>query len=221
MKKNSLPGQNNGGINLILKLACFALIAYMAAGFVSCTSTQVKRVGAEQQRDLSGKWSANDVREIARKLIDDCLASPRVNTLVQDWKRAHRNQNPACVVGNFKNSSSEHIDTNILARALETAIMNSGKLDFVAGGAVREQLRGERIQQAQNASEATAAAIGNETGAAFMLSGDVKAMLDQDGNKSFRNYFVDAQLTNVETGRIVWQGQAEVTKEVIRPKSRM
>ena len=203
------------------KMVCAACAVFLMVSFSGCSSApKVKRVEAGEQRDLSGRWSANDVRAIAGKLLDDCLGSPGVNRQIQDWKRSNRNENPTCIVGNFRNSSSEHIDTNILSRSLETAILNSGVLDFVAGGNVRDQIRTERQEQQVNASEKTAAALGNETGATFMLSGDVKSMIDQAGNKSYRNYFVDAQLTNIETGRIVWQGQAEVAKEIKQPGAR-
>jgi uncharacterized protein (TIGR02722 family) len=199
--------------------------AVTVSGFLSLSltgcATQVTRVSASQQRDLSGRWSMTDVREIAGNLLKDCLGSSRVNRLVQDWQRAHRGQNPKCIVGLFRNTSSEHIDTTILSSALEKAIMDSDTLDFVAGGDTREQIRSERQEQQTNASEATAARLGNETGAAFMLSGSVKAMLDQEGNRSFRNYIVDAQLTNIETSDIVWRGRAEINKEVVRSKSRL
>ncbi|MDR2601015.1 MAG: penicillin-binding protein activator LpoB [Spirochaetaceae bacterium] len=206
-------------ISNFVNLYFIASVLIAALCFSSCASVQ--RVSADQQKDLSGRWSANDVREIAKTLIGDCLDSPAVSRLVREWKNNHGGQNPSCIVGDFRNSSSEHIDTGILSRALQTAIMNSGDLDFVADKTLRAGLREERQDQQTNASETTALALGKETAAAFMLSGEIKSMLDQAGNKAYRNYFVDAQLTNIETNRIVWQGQAEVTKEIVRAQSRL
>ncbi|MDR0552113.1 MAG: penicillin-binding protein activator LpoB [Spirochaetaceae bacterium] len=203
-----------------MKKTFVCILTAIAVFSLSACATKVTRVGASQQRDLSGRWSMTDVREMAGSLLNDCLASSRVDRLVQDWRRGHRGQNPKCIVGVFRNTSSEHIDTNILSDALETAIMNSDRLDFVASGDMREQLRNERQEQQTNASEATAARLANETGAAFMLSGTVQSMLDSEGSRSFRNYIVNAQLANVETSEVVWRGRAEVTKEIIRSKSR-
>jgi TolB-like protein len=101
---------------------------------------------------------------------------------------------------------------------MEVAIFNSGVLDFIAGGAVRDALRTERLDQQSNASEATAARVGHEIGADFVLTGSVKAIVDQAGNRSVRTYFVTAELTSIETNARLWLGQnSEIKKTITRP----
>jgi curli biogenesis system outer membrane secretion channel CsgG len=65
-------------------------------------------------------------------------------------------------------------------------------MDFVAGGGNRAELRAERQDQQSNASEATASALANETGADFMLFGSVKTIVEKAGNQTVRTYFVYA-----------------------------
>jgi hypothetical protein len=124
-------------------------------------------------------------------------------------------------VGRFRNESSEHIDTSIISSTMETTIFNSGKLNFVASGGLREEIRIERQDQQSNASAATASALRNETGADFMLTGTVRAIVDRDGNQTVRTYFVTAELTNIETNQRLWMAQNnEIKKLITTPKSR-
>ncbi|MDR0642679.1 MAG: penicillin-binding protein activator LpoB, partial [Treponema sp.] len=183
------------------------IAALYAALLFGCASTGANRVDANTQIDLTGRWNDSDIRIVCDALVTECLNSTGVDRTISQFTASHRGELPTVIVGRFANNSSEHIDTSIISKMMETAIINSGKLEFVAGGDIREGIRNERDDQAFNANEATAAAIGNETGAAFILTGSVKSSVERSGNTTVRAYFVDAQLTNIETNRIIWQGQ--------------
>jgi len=198
--------------NVFLVLGIFFLL------LSSCSSTpKVSRVDAGKQTDISGYWNDTDVRIVCKSLIDDCLNSPRVDQAI----KAKRGT-PTVIVGTFKNDSSEHIDTSIITNIMEQTIFSSGKLDFIAGGSTRDELRAERQNQLINASESTASAIGNETGADFMLTGSVKAMVDRADNKIVRTYFVSAEMTNIETNQRMWMGQnSEIKKIITKPRNKL
>lgn len=188
--------------------------------FSACSSgPNVQRVDASTQIDLSGYWNDTDVRIVCRTLISDCLNSPRVEQTIRAMNRT-----PMVIVGRFRNESSEHIDTAIISSIMEQEIFNSGVMDFVAGGSTREDLRAERMDQAASGlvSDETAARIGQETGADFMLTGSVRTMVDRAGNQSVRTYFVTAELTNIETNQRMWIGQNNDIKKVIaQPRNRL
>jgi uncharacterized protein (TIGR02722 family) len=199
-------------------IRAMALIFAGLALFASCSSNpKVTRVDAGTQVDLSGLWNDTDVRIVCDSLIKACLESPRV---AQEIER--RGGTPTVLVGNFRNDSDEHIDTSIISSTMEVVIFNSGKLDFVAGGSARSELRAERQDQQGNASEATAAALGNETGADFMLTGSVKTIIDRAGGNATRTYFVSAELTNIETNARLWMDQNnEIKKFIQTPRARL
>jgi hypothetical protein len=161
--------------------------------------------------DLSGYWNDTDIRIVCDGLIRDCLDSPRMSMAL-----AQMGKTPVFLVGPFRNESDEHIDTSIISDTMERAIFNSGRADFVAGGATREALRAERLDQQGNASEETAKALANETGADFLLTGSVKTVVDRAGNTSTRTYFVGAEITDLETNRRLWLGSNNEIKKVIR-----
>jgi uncharacterized protein (TIGR02722 family) len=192
------------------------IILLLLAGCAS--TTKVTRVDSNTQTDLSGYWNDKDVKIVCESLINDCLSSPRINQLL----KAMGNKTPAVIVGNFKNESSEHIDTAIIVSIMETTIFNTGKMDFVAGGAARDALRAERQDQQGNASENTASALAKETGADFMLMGTVRTIVDRAGNQAARTYIVSAELTNIETNQRIWMAQnTEIKKIIIRPKNKL
>ena len=187
----------------------------------SCVATpQVSRLDAAARVDLSGRWNDSDARMVSNSLINDCLKSPAVAQFVEQYT-ARNGRMPAALVGRFRNDSSEHIDTAIISRAMEIAIVNSGRLDFVAGGDTREEIRSERHDQLIFASDETAVSLANETGAILLLTGAVSSIVDRAGNRTVRSYFVSAELTNIETNRRLWMGENnEIKKEIVQPRVR-
>jgi len=194
----------------------FAALLFLA----SCSSSAapgVSRVDAATRTDLSGYWNDTDVRIVSESLINDCLNSPRVAQAIA----AKGGRLPVVIVGSFRNESSEHIDTAIIASAMEVAIFNSGKLDFVAGGSTRLELREERQDQQSNASESTASGLANEIGADFLLTGTVRTIIDRAANQTVRTYFVFAELTNIETNARLWLAQnSDIKKVIVQPRFR-
>jgi PBP1b-binding outer membrane lipoprotein LpoB len=181
----------------------------------ACSSTNVKRVDADKQIDLSGYWNDTDVRIVCEALINDCLRSQRVDQEIRANSRT-----PMVIVGRFRNESDEHINTDIISSTMEVTIFNSGKLDFVAGGDVRDDIRAERMDQQSNASAETMARLRNETGADFMLTGTVRTIVDREANQTVRTYFVTAELTSIETNQRLWMGQnSEIKKLITRARN--
>jgi uncharacterized protein (TIGR02722 family) len=195
-------------------IAALCAILALAAG---CSGNpKVNRIDAETQVDLSGQWNDTDVRQVCESLISGALSSPRLNDFIKEYSAKNGGKIPTVIVGRFRNASSEHIDTSIISGRMRTAIINSGKLEFVEGGEAREDLRSERQDQQSNASAETAAALANETGAQFMLSGEVKSIVDKAGDTTMRTYFVKATMTNIETSRIIWEDENNEIKKIIQ-----
>ncbi|GMO11552.1 MAG: hypothetical protein Ta2A_20260 [Treponemataceae bacterium] len=198
------------------KWMLFALFALFAVLGASCSSMpKVTRLNADKQVDVSGLWNDTDVRKVCKGLIEDFLASPRAKEAI-----AAKRTTPTVLVGYIKNDSMEHIDTSIISNRMEVVIFNSGKLDFVAGGNTRDQLRSERQSQQTYASEATAKKAAQEIGADFMLTGSIKTIVDEAGGKMVRTYYVTAEITDVETNRRIWMGEnSEIKKLIKRPRA--
>ncbi|MBQ0167554.1 MAG: penicillin-binding protein activator LpoB [Treponema sp.] len=188
----------------------FAAVAVMLC-FTGCASSGVERVSADTVMDLSGYWNDTDVRIVADSLVDECVNAPAISNYIKTNQKF-----PVVIVGTFSNDSDEHIDTSILTKKFESALINSGKVDFVASADQRAEIREERVEQQEWASEESAKRLANETAADFMLVGSVKTIVDAAGDTSTRTYFVYAELIDVETNRKLWVGDNSEIKKVIK-----
>lgn len=195
-----------------MKKIVFALFVILA--FASCTT--VKRIDADTVVDLDGYWNDSDVRKVCETLIADCASSPAIAKFEKTNGR-----NPVAIVGKIKNDSDEHIDTSIVEKRFQSAIINSGTLDFVSDKIEREELRLERLDQQENSSAETRKKLKNETGADVMLLGSIKSMVQKERNKTVRAYFVYAELHDIETNKILWSGEnSEIKKIITSPRAR-
>ncbi len=197
--------------SILLILICSVLL-------VSCQSTvSVSRISADTDIDLSGNWNDTDIRLVSEALVDSSLSSPWIN----QFRMANMGQNPVVIVGTFLNRSSEHIDTAIIAKRYEMALINSGKVDMVADQNFRASVRDEREEQQYFASEETAKALGKEIGADYLLQGSVRTNLDQSAGKMVRTYYVSAELIDIETNKKVWVGEETIKKLIQQSKYKL
>lgn len=173
----------------------------------------VKRVETNLIKDVSGGWNDTDAQMVAAEMIDDCLNAGWYNkTLLKLGKE------PVVIVGTVTNNSMEHINTDVFVEEMQRALINSGKVEFVASKEERGEVRAERLEQDEFASEETRKAFGKEIGADFMLSGTLNSVVDQAGKNALVFYQVNMKLINLETNQIVWNGQKQIKKYVKRSK---
>jgi hypothetical protein len=97
---------------------------------------------------------------------------------------------------------------------MERALVNSGRIDFVASSNERSEIRDERVDQDLNSTEATRNAAGQEMGADFMLKGEINTIIDKEGKEQVRYYQVDLTMISMADNRKVWLGQKKIKKFV-------
>lgn len=194
-----------------------ALIALVAAlTFVGCSSgKEVARLDPTSTTDLSGRWNDTDARLVAEEMIKDCLEKPWSGDFV-----AAASKKPVVTVGRIRNNSSEHIDTETFTKDFERELINSGKVQFVASPDQRGDVRSERQDQIDWASEETRKRLREEIGADFILLGSVKSITDQEGGKSVVFYQTDLELINVESNLKVWIGTKKIKKGISQGKTK-
>lgn len=182
--------------------------------FLFACATKVQRMDAQEIKDVSGRWNDTDSQMVAQEMIQDCLNSGWYNKTV-----AKLGKEPVVIVGTVVNDSMEHINTATFVEEIQRALINSGKVEFVASKNERGELRQERLEQDEFASEETRKAFGREVGADFMLSGVLNSIVDSQNKKAVVFYQVNMKLINIETNQIVWNGQKQIKKYVTRSKT--
>ncbi len=183
--------------------------------FLGACSTSVERVASDSTIDLSGAWNDTDSRLVADEMIQDALSRPWISDF-----SGRTGQRPAVIVGTVRNLSHEHINVKTFVADMERALVNSGKVDFVASRDERGEIRDERIDQDLNAREETRNAAGQELGADFMLQGQINTIIDMEGKQQVRYYQVDLTMISMADNRKVWLGQKKIKKLVKNSKLR-
>ncbi len=194
------------------RLATAALLLLAAVGTTGCLGLRrVERIDPATVTDLSGAWNDADSRLVATALISQSLTS--------DWARqyqARTGQPPVVIVGAFRNRTTEHIPVLTFVRDLERAYLSSGQVRVVASAEERGGVREERADQQANAAAETRVRMARETGARYMLIGDVQEITDSYGREKIQFYQVDATLVDLESNAKVWAGQEKIKKYVQR-----
>jgi len=175
----------------------------------SCATSNVARVSADSQIDLSGRWNDTDSQMVATAMINDVVSRPWISDFTVTAKRK-----PVLIVGEVKNRSDEHIDAIVFTKSLERELINAGKVKFVASSDERSAIREEKNAQQNEASAATMKKLGQETGADFYLGGVITSVVDAVEGQKVVFYKVNLELTNIETNEKVWIGE-KVIKKVI------
>lgn len=188
------------------------LTALLVLPFLLACGTKVERMDVNTTKDLSGKWNDTDSRLVAETMIQECLNGAWYAKALKESK----GKEPVVIVGTVNNDTMEHINTGAFIEELQRALINSGKVEFVASSSERGEIRQERLEQDEYASEATRKAFGQEVGADYMLSGVLSSIVDQEGRKSVVFYQVNLKLINIETNKILWNGQKQIKKYVAK-----
>ncbi len=184
--------------------------AALALSLTACASTpKITRTEADETIDLSGNWNDTDSRLVAEEMVRDSLARPWV-----DEFSAAKKAKPRVIVGAVLNKSHEHINTETFVKDLERELINSGRVKFVASKEQRGEIREERLDQAQNASLATAKSMGQEYGADYMLKGQINTIMDAAGKQEVKYYQVELELLDMATNEKAWIGQKKIKKLV-------
>jgi len=196
-------------------LACLACMVVIGFIFSGCASTpRVQRVDSRTVIDLSGKWNDTDSRLVSDEMIRDCLNDP--------WLIRHMtgsgSKKPVVIVGVMRNKSTEHIVVMTFIKDIERAFIRSGQVTIVASATEREELRSEKDDQRVFSDAATIKQMGKESGADYMMSGEINTIQDQVGGEKVMFYQVDLTLTNIETNEKVWMGDKKIKKLITRSR---
>lgn len=183
---------------------------------VGCaTAPEVERMESDTTVDVSGHWNDTDSRLVAEEMIADCLGRP--------WLEVYMSRNdrkmPAVIVGAVKNRTDEHINVQTFVKNLERALINSGRVQFVASRDERGQIRDERVDQAEHATDDTMKGPGKEHGADFMLIGSINSINDEIKGKRVIYYQTNLELISLENNVKAWIGEKQIKKMVKKPKA--
>ncbi|MEE9554130.1 MAG: penicillin-binding protein activator LpoB [candidate division Zixibacteria bacterium] len=197
-----------------MKVFIAAILA--AVLIIGCGGAKkVTRLDSNTVTDLSGKWNDTDSRLVSEEMIGDCMSRAWIINFLEN--KGHK---PVVTVGTVRNLSDEHINTETFTIDMERELINSGQVRFVASRDQRGEIRDERAEQQEYASDETVKKMREETGADFLIQGSIKTILDQAEGIKVVFYQTDLEMINVESNEKVWIGTKKIKKEISRNKTK-
>lgn len=183
------------------------------SGVTACGGSKrnVSRVSTNTQTDLSGNWNDTDAKLTSEKLISDCFSS----AWIPEFQQAN-GKKPSVRVHGIVNKTDEHIDAQVFVKNIERAMVNSGKVKVVAQGG--NELGSVNAEQDYGAggrvSDQSAASIGQQSGANFVLVGRMASIVDQVEGEKAKFYKITFELIDSSSAEKVWIGDHEIKKVI-------
>ncbi len=153
-----------------------------------------------------------------KKRIADDLTASLLNTVDLSGSGVK----PVLVVYPVANETAEHISTSGITDDIRLALLRAGKYRFVSK-TQRDNLMAEQAHQQANGAAASRAAVGQQMGADFILSGTLRSIEKQQvkqwrlNKKEMVYYSLNLELTDLSSGEITWADKAELARESSRP----
>ena len=186
----------------------FILALALGLTLTNCGAPKVQRVSETTVTDLSGRWNETDSRLTAEEITAELMSHSWYSTFAAE----NSGKKPVIIVGMITNKSHEHIATETFSKDIEKEIINSGRMKLVQAGGMREEIRAERADQQNYASQSTMKKFGLENGADFMLQGTINSIVDQQSKEKTIYYQINLELTNIQTNDKVWIGDKKIKK---------
>jgi uncharacterized protein (TIGR02722 family) len=196
---------------LMLVLLVFSLVA-------ACSRPQPTYVRGEDHPGIDDPAMSTGLdRRDLNQLLEENMASMTASRWFNQAAGASFENQPTVAVMPFENMTTEYIEPELhaLIGMVETELVNSGRFAVIAQP-LREQLLAElRLQQGAEFDQSRAVTVGRQLGVQYFVTGRVVDNSERTQTARRVQYFMFMQAISVETGQIVWQNRADLTKGII------
>ena len=179
-----------------------------AALLVACsgpeTAPSVRYGDARAVETLNADFGSTDLQMIAEKMVTSLLDS---NSIQPD----REGRQPIVSVARVKNKTSEHIDMKAITDKIRTAMIRSGKVRFAASD-LQNDLMDQYDFQAAAASPESRKTFGRQSGAKYILAGEIMSIIKTAGRDKDVYYKITLNLVDIQSGVIEWADEKEIRK---------
>ena len=188
-------------------------VVFLMAGGCAAFRTSITEVDPNDGRHYDEDYDQTDLKKLSNDIVSQLLNS----AFLQEQKKR-----PVMMIAPMANNTDEHIDTKSLTDKMRVSLLQSGKVRFV-NEARRKEIMNEQGFQAANVTPGQNAAIGKQLGVNYMLSGSFSKIEKKSGRqvrvskKYFSYYKLTMEVTDVETGELVWIAEHEIARESRKP----
>lgn len=192
-------------------LLCCALLV----GALGCGGPKAVRGSDTPGLDYEAMGTGLDRRDLSQMLREN-LDAMKGSRVFQQWNGENR---PPVSVLPIQNETSEHIDSALgaLITEIETQLVNNAPVRVVSLESQKDLMAEiQRQQHSQGAFDPSqVASWGKQLGARYVITGKVFSTDERAPNARRVQYYLFIRVVSVETGEVLFQNQAAVTKAII------
>jgi len=166
----------------------------------------------DEKRHMSASYDYTDMRVMTQEFADAMVAE----------FLSKQPKPPIMVTAGLENRTTRHEDTKLITDRVRDLILPTGKAQFI-NEARRADLMKEQGYQAANATPETQARIGRQLGAKYMISGSLAEMESKSprqvrvSRQEVKYYHMVLEVTDLETGLLVWSKPRDFAREISKP----
>jgi len=199
---------------LPMSFLAFVAVALASLSSVGCGGPRAVR-GSETPGLDNAAMSTSLDRKDLEQALKISMEALRTSSLMARWQAENR---PTVGVLPIQNETSEHIDSalNALMTEIESQLINFAPVRVVSlegQDALIEEIRHEQESGAFDPAET--ARWGRQLGVRYIVSGKVFSTDERTKSARRVQYYLFIRAVSVETGEILFQNQAPITKAII------
>jgi len=188
--------------------------AVLSAALVGCGKPTPVRGEEVAGLDDEAMGTGLDRRDL-QKMLTENMNALQNSAVVKRWEGENR---PSVAVLPIRNDTSEHIDSSLdsLISDVETVLINGGHVRVVSHENQGALVNEVKAQQGDAFDRTQVANWGRQVGAKYFVTGKTFANDERRDDERRVQYTLFMQILDAETGEVLFQNKASVTKALIR-----
>lgn len=188
------------------------LLLALAAPLVGCGPKAVRGDDVEGL-DAEAMSTGLDRRDL-QKLLAENMNAMNDSAVVRRWEQESR---PRLSVLPFRNETSEHIDSALdaLISDVETELIKAGHVTVISLERQSQLMAEIKKQQSGGFDASQVSTWGHQLGVQYLVTGKVFTTDERLKDERRVQYYLFMQVLEVETGAILFQNKAAVTKAML------
>lgn len=191
-----------------------SLIPFFCFTLSACGGPQTGRVSgegevvyedAQAEETVTTKWSSTDLQNTAESMTQSLLGSSWI---------VDASAQPKIRLREVKNYTDEHIDTKGITDKIRVRLLRSGTVRFLADEYNLDDVFAER-----DLTEATTKKKENKllSETDYIITGSVRSIKKRTKNVGDVFYQITLELTDPQSGEILWADEKEIRKRTTKP----
>lgn len=142
-------------------------------------------------------------------------AEKMINSLLSSGVLGDGHPQKVMTISKIRNSTQQHIDTDLLTKKIRVALMKSGKVltSTVIDGEDPASRDVREFRQDSEFKQATLPTKGELIAPDYSLSGKIIQLNANAGKTKQSSFVFQLSLTQIKTGLAIWEDETEITKQ--------